>query len=60
MKVGENLELYLHFPVIASMGETDFAFVLVAPSLAEWGVFMEGYEGSVSHPSHYCSGVVVT
>ena len=48
MKGGENLKVFLHFPVIAAMGETDFAFVLVAPSLAEWGVFMEGYEGSAA------------
>ena len=46
MKGGENLEVYLHFPVVAQMGETDFAFVLVAPSIMEWGVFMDGYEGS--------------
>jgi hypothetical protein len=28
------------------MGEKDFQFVLVAPSFAEWGVFMDGYPGS--------------
>jgi len=48
MKGGDKLEVYLHFPVVAQMGETDFAFVLVAPSLAEWGVFMDGYEGSAA------------
>lgn len=46
MKGGENLEIYLHFPVVAQMGEHDFAFVLTAPSLAEWGTFMDGYQGS--------------
>ena len=48
MKGGDKLEVYLHFPVVAQMGETDFAFVLVAPSLAEWGVFMDGYPGSAA------------
>ena len=48
MKGGDKLEVYLHFPIVAQMGETDFAFVLVAPSLAEWGVFMDGYEGSAA------------
>ena len=46
MKGGKNIELYLHFPIVAQMGETDFAFVMVAPSITEWAVFMEGYKGS--------------
>ena len=46
MKGGENLEVYLHFPLVAQMGEMDFAFVLVAPSIMEWGVFFDGYQGS--------------
>ena len=45
MKGGENLEAYLHFPVVAAMGGTDFLFVIKAPSLAEWGLFMDNYEG---------------
>ena len=48
MKGGENLEIYLHFPVVAQMGETDFAFVVTVPSLEEWGIFMDGYEGSAA------------
>ena len=46
MKGGENLQVYLHFPVVAQMGEFDFAFVLVAPSIKEWGEFFDGYQGS--------------
>ena len=46
MKGGENLEVYLHFPVVAHLPETDFVFVLKAPSIQEWGVFMDGYQGS--------------
>jgi len=46
MKGGENLKVFLNFPVVAQMGEYDFFFVIVAPSLAEWGEFMAGYSGS--------------
>lgn len=46
MKGGENLKAYLNFPVVAQMGEYDFFFVIVAPSLTEWGEFMAGYSGS--------------
>jgi len=46
MKGGENLKAYLNFPVVAQMGEYDFFFVIVAPSLAEWGEFMANYSGS--------------
>ena len=48
-KGGENLEVYLHFPIVAQMGEFDFALVIKAPSIADWGVFMDGYEGSEAH-----------
>jgi hypothetical protein len=46
MRGGENLKAYLNFPVVAQMGDYDFFFVIVAPSLAEWGEFMAGYSGS--------------
>ena len=46
MKGGKNLEVYLHFPIVAQMGEMDFVFVMVAPSIMEWGIFMDGYQGS--------------
>ncbi len=45
VKGGENLQVYVHFPVVAAMGETDFLFVVKAPSLAEWGIFMDNYQG---------------
>ena len=48
-KGGENLEVYLHFPIVAQMGEFDFALVIKAPSIADWGVFMDGYQGSEAH-----------
>jgi len=46
MKGGENVDAFVMFPVAVTMGESDFLFVVTAPSLAEWGAFMDGYEGS--------------
>ena len=49
MKGGKNIEIYLHFPIVAQMGEMDFAFVIVSPSIMEWGTFMDGYPGSAAN-----------
>ena len=38
VKGGENLELYLNFPVAAKIGEVDVALIVMAPSFAEWRV----------------------
>ena len=46
MKGGDQLEASLHFPVVAHMGEYDFLFVIKAPSMEKWGMFMDGYNGS--------------
>jgi hypothetical protein len=46
MKGGENIEVFVMFPIAATMGESDFLYIVTAPSLAEWGAFMDGYEGS--------------
>lgn len=47
MKGGAGLEAYLYFPVAVNLPkETDFFFVIVAPSFEQWGVFWDGYEGS--------------
>jgi len=46
MKGGENIEVYLQFPVVAKTNAADFAVVITSPSLTEWGTFMDGYEGS--------------
>lgn len=48
VKGGENLKLYLNFPVAAKAGEVDYAFIIVAPSFAEWGAFMDNYAGSAA------------
>jgi hypothetical protein len=43
-KGGENLQMYLRFPVAASVDDIDFKFVLVTPNFAEWGAFTDAYE----------------
>ena len=48
VKGGENLELRLNFPVAAKAGEIDVAIMLIAPSFAEWGLFMDNYAGSAA------------
>ena len=47
MKGGAEIDAYLYFPVaVNSLRESDFFFVIVAPSFEQWGVFWDGYEGS--------------
>ena len=47
MKGGADLEAYLFFPVAVNLPkETDFFFVIVAPSFEQWGQFWDGYQGS--------------
>jgi hypothetical protein len=47
MNGGQNLEAYVNFPVaVNATGEMDLVFMLVAPSLTEWGEFWDGYGGS--------------
>jgi len=41
---GKNLQVYLRFPVAASVDDIDFKFVLVTPDFAEWGAFTDAYE----------------
>ena len=48
VKGGENLQLFLNFPVAAKTGEVDVAMILIAPSFSEWGQFMDNYPGSAA------------
>jgi hypothetical protein len=48
VKGGENLKASLHFPIAAKMDKGDMMFVLVAPSVAEWGTFWDNYRGSAA------------
>jgi len=43
-KGGENIKIYIRFPVAASVDDIDFKFVLVTPDFAEWGAFTDAYE----------------
>ena len=47
MKGGEQLRVYMRFPIVGEMGENDFVFVIRAPSLEQWSMFMSGYKDSV-------------
>ena len=44
VKGGENLQIYIRFPVAASVDDIDFKFVVVTPDFAEWGAFTDAYE----------------
>jgi hypothetical protein len=43
-KGGENIKIYIRFPVAASVDDIDFKFVLVTPDFAEWGAFTDAYD----------------
>jgi hypothetical protein len=43
-KGGEDLKLYIRFPVAAAVDDIDFKFVVVTPDFAEWGAFTDAYE----------------
>ena len=48
IKGGETLRLRLQFPVAAKVGEVDVVMIMVSPSFAEWGAFMDNYPGSAA------------
>jgi hypothetical protein len=43
-KGGENLRIYIRYPVAASVDDIDFKFVLTTPDFTEWGAFTDAYE----------------
>jgi hypothetical protein len=45
VKGGEKLEVVIMYPLAATMGESDFLFLVKAPSITAWGTFMDNYEG---------------
>ncbi len=49
MQGGEKMELRVLIPHATGGGETDFLFILNAPSFAAWGTFWDNYEGSPAH-----------
>jgi hypothetical protein len=46
MKGGENLQIFLYFPVAVGAGEHDFSFIVIAPDFAQMGAFLDAYAGS--------------
>ena len=48
VKGGENLKASLHDPVAGNMNQGDVLFVIVAPSLTEWGTFWDNYKDSAA------------
>jgi hypothetical protein len=47
MDGGDQLEAFVLFPVAVNVvGNTDFMFVVIAPSFAEWGKFWDEYQNS--------------
>ena len=48
VKGGENLTASLHDPVAGNMKQGDVLFVIVAPSLTEWGTFWDNYKDSAA------------
>ena len=46
MKGGENLQIFLYFPVAAEFGEHDFTFMVIAPDFEQMGAFIDAYAGS--------------
>jgi hypothetical protein len=59
MKGGENLEVTLYFPIaVGGTGETDFLYVINAPSIAEWG--MSGMVTRVLRPQKWTRVLMTT
>ena len=46
MKGGEELEVYVGFPIVGAMSLSEFNFVLVANDMETWGTFWNGYNDS--------------
>jgi hypothetical protein len=44
LKGGENLKMYLRYPVAAAVDDIDFKFVLSTPDFSSWGAFTDGYD----------------
>ena len=46
MKGGENLQIFLYFPVAVGSNDHDFSFMVIAPDFEQMGAFMDAYAGS--------------
>jgi len=48
MEGGEDLEVYIEYPLAANAGGGELNFVLVAPDAKIWGLFNNGYARSAA------------
>lgn len=46
MKGGDQLKVYVNYPIVVEPSGGRFDFVLVAPTLEAWGAFYDGYAGN--------------
>jgi len=46
VKGGENMEMFVYFPVAVDQGDNDFNLMLITPTFAEMGAFIDAYAGS--------------
>lgn len=44
MKGGEQLQVYIDYPIVVPSSGSRFDFVVRAPSLGAWGTFYDGYD----------------
>lgn len=44
MKGGEQLQVFVNYPIVVSSSGSRFDFVVRSPSLAAWGTFYDGYD----------------
>lgn len=44
MKGGEQLQVFVNYPIVVSSSGSRFDFVVRSPSLAAWGSFYDGYD----------------
>lgn len=45
---GKGIQVFLEYPLAATGGASAFNFVMIVPSVAEWGTFNDSYAGSAA------------
>jgi hypothetical protein len=45
---GKGIQVFLEYPLVATGGANAFNFVMIVPSVAEWGTFNEDYADSAA------------
>ena len=57
---GEDIEVFVDFPIAADAGDNDFTFVLVVADTKTWGVFNHDYLDSPAGEAEEAWGEVAT